>query len=113
MDKISRYRELIKSLLSEQAEQMNRHSTAGIETDVAFDEERDHYMLLKVGWWPQGRVRGNTIYVRLKNGKFWIEEDWTEEGIATALLEAGVPNEDIVLAFQPPEMRPYTEFAVA
>src|SRR5688500_2655443 len=102
MDKLSRYRELIKSLLSEQAKQMNRQATAGIETDVAFDEERDHYMLLKVGWWPKGRVSGNTIYVRLKNGKFWIEEDWTEEGIATALLEAGVPNEDIVLAFQPP-----------
>ncbi len=42
-----------------------------------------------------------------------IEEDWTEGGIATDLLEAGVPKEDIVLAFHPPKMRPYTEFAVA
>jgi hypothetical protein len=37
----------------------------------------------------------------------------TEDGIATDLLEAGVPKEDIVLAFHAPEMRPYTEFAVA
>jgi hypothetical protein len=29
------------------------------------------------------------------------------------LLEAGVPKEDIVLAFHEPEMRQYTEFAVA
>ena len=42
-----------------------------------------------------------------------IEEDWTEEGIATDLLEAGVPHEDIVLAFHPPEKRPLTDFAVA
>ena len=35
-----------------------------------------------------------------------------EEGIAAHLLEAGIPKEDIVLAFHSPDMRPYTEFAV-
>jgi hypothetical protein len=54
-----------------------------------------------------------TVYVRLRDGKFWVEEDWTEEGIATALLTAGVPKEDIVLAFHEPKMRQYTDFAVA
>ena len=53
------------------------------------------------------------MYVRLKKGKFWIEDDWTEDGIVAYLKEAGVPNEDIVLAFNPPDMRQYTEFAVA
>ncbi len=113
MDKLTEYRTLIKRLLTRQAELINRRPKPDVETEISFDEERDHYMLLKVGWSPQGRVRGATVYVRLRNGKFWIEEDWTEKGIATDLLEAGVPNEDIVLAFQSPEMRPYTEFAVA
>jgi len=45
--------------------------------------------------------------------KIWIEEDMTEDGIATYFLEQGVPREDIVLAFHPPFMRPLTEFAVA
>ncbi|MBV7337555.1 XisI protein [Chloroflexi bacterium TSY] len=54
-----------------------------------------------------------TLYVRIRNGKFWIEEDWTEEGIATHLVEAGVPKSDIVLGFHAPNMRPHTEFAVA
>ncbi|MEZ4707425.1 MAG: element excision factor XisI family protein [Caldilineaceae bacterium] len=44
---------------------------------------------------------------------FYIEIDWTEEGIATELLAAGVPNADIVLVFHHPIVRPYTEFAVA
>jgi hypothetical protein len=70
-------------------------------------------MLLKTGWSAQGRVRGVTVYVRLRNGKFWIEEDWTENGIATDLLAAGVPSQDIVLAFHHPDIRPLTEFAVA
>jgi XisI protein len=44
-------------------------------------------------------------------GRF--EKDTTEDGIATDLVREGVPREDIVLAFQPPEMRQYTDFAAA
>ncbi len=36
-----------------------------------------------------------------------------EEGIATWFLEQDVPQSKIVLGFQPPTLRPYTEFAVA
>lgn len=52
-----------------------------------------------------------TVYVRICDGKFWIEEDWTEEGIANELIRLGVPKQDIVLAFQDPKMRQHTEFA--
>lgn len=50
--------------------------------------------------------------MRIRNGQFWIEEDWTEEGIATDLVRAGVPKEDIVLTFHEPKMRQYTDFAI-
>ncbi|MEZ4527509.1 MAG: XisI protein [Desulfobacterales bacterium] len=113
MDKLSGYRDIIKKLLSKYAEMINRHSAPGKEADVVFDEERDHYMLITMGWSGQRRIRGTTVYVRLRNGKFWIEEDWLEHGITTDLLMASVPKEDIVLAFHPPEIRPMTEFAVA
>lgn len=113
MDKLTRYRTLIKNLLTQYAELVNRQPVPGLETEVVFDEERDHYMLLNVGWSPQGRVRGATVYVRLRNGKFWVEEDWLEDGIATDLLKADVPKEDIVLAFHHPDMRPLGEFATA
>jgi hypothetical protein len=68
---------------------------------------------MSVGWTDGRRVRRTVLYVRLLNGKFWIDEDWTENGIATDLLRAAVPKDDIVLAFQPPERRPLTEFAIA
>ena len=83
-----------------------------MDTELVFDEVRDHYMLFRVGWEQRRRVDGPTLYIRLRNNKFWIEVDWTEDGIATDLLAAGVPHEDIVLAFHPPEKRPFTEFAV-
>ncbi|HAA31595.1 MAG TPA: hypothetical protein DCE56_32705 [Cyanobacteria bacterium UBA8553] len=54
-------------------------------------------------------LQRNIIHLRLKDQKIWIEEDWTEDGIAIALLQAGVPHEDIVLAFHPPRLRQFTK----
>ena len=53
------------------------------------------------------------MHVALRNNKIWIEEDWTEDGIATYFLASGVPPEDIVLAFYDPLTREHSEFAVA
>jgi len=50
------------------------------------------------GWQNGDRVIGMTVYVQIRDGKFWIEEDWTEAGIATNLVRAGIPKEGIVLA---------------
>jgi hypothetical protein len=69
--------------------------------------------LLRFGWTKTGRVKAVTIFARIDEDKIWIEEDWTEDGIATELVKLGVPKEDIMLAFHPPEMRQYTEFAAA
>lgn len=113
MDQVENYRKLLKKLLNQHAERMNRRPQPNTEIEVTFDEERDHYLLLRVGWTPKGRLFVPTLYARLRNGKIWIENDWTSDGLATELLEQGVPAEDIVLAFHPPEMRVHTEFAVA
>lgn len=59
------------------------------------------------------RAKWMVLYFRLKNDKFWIEQDMTEDGIANRLLSDGVPKEDIVLAFHEPAMWQYTEFATA
>ncbi|NJL56809.1 XisI protein [bacterium] len=84
-----------------------------IETFLILDEAKSHYIWMNLGWQNGERVTGMTVYVRIRDGKFWIEEDWTEDGIATDLVRAGVPREDIVLAFHEPKMRQYTDFAVA
>ena len=112
-DKIKRYQQLTKQYLTNFANLMNNQPVPDLETALSFDDEHQHYLLLKTGWTDQQRTRHILLHVALKNGKIWIEEDWTEEGIATFFLKNGVPREDIVLGFQPPEMRSYTEFAVA
>ena len=113
MEKLANYRQIIKRILTDYHELLTRQPVPNVDAFLLFDEQRDHYMIINSGWTKNGRLRSTFVHVRLHNGKFWIEEDWTEEGIATDLLRAGVPREDIVLAFHPPELRPLTEFAAA
>jgi len=113
MDKTTHYRRLIKDLLTKHADLVSRQLETGMQTRLIFDDERNEYLWLQIGWTNQHHVHGATLHIRLHNGKIWIEQDWTEDGIATELLKAGVPKNDIVLAFHEPEMRAMTEFAVA
>lgn len=113
MDKLSRYQNLIKGILSQYIEWDSRQPIPGIESLLIADDERGHYILMELGWSQERRILRIRVYARIRDDKIWIEEDWTEEGIANELVRAGVPKEDIVLAFHEPEMRHYTEFAVA
>jgi hypothetical protein len=113
MDQVTQWRAVLKELFQEYARLYNLSPAEGVETLLVIDEARDQYLLLSTGWSRQRRVRRIPLHVRLHGGKIWVEEDWTEEGIATALVRAGVPRDHIVLAFHPPEKRDLTEFAVA
>src|SRR5579863_9754942 len=99
MDQLSQYRSIVKDLFQEYARLYNLKPPVGVETWLIIDEQRDQYLLLSSGWSKGRRVRRIPLHVRLHGGKIWIEEDWTEEGIATALLRLGIPNDHIVLAF--------------
>lgn len=113
MDKLTRYANLVKDHISKIAGLCERRPQSGVDTLCVFDDTRHHYMLVSTGWTKNHRVRGATLFVRLRDDKIWIEEDWTEDGIGAELLRAGVPKSDIVLAFHHPDQRKHTEFAVA
>jgi len=87
-----------------------------METQTVFDREHDRYLLMTVGWewWgkQKSRVYSPMIHVDIIDGKFHVQYDGTDRPIAMELLYAGVARERIVLAFHPPELRKYTEFAV-
>ena len=83
------------------------------KAEVVFDRTRDRYLWMDVGWDKDRRVHGCLVHIDLIDGKIWIQRDGTEDGIAADLERAGIPKEDIVLGFRPPELRPYTGYAVA
>jgi len=111
MENVVEQRRLISQILSEYAEYISKDPS--VDTVLVMDAERGHYMLLFLGWHGVERELLVHVYVRLKNGKYWIEEDGTEFGIARKLTEHGIARSDIVLAFQTPKERSFGEFAVA
>ncbi|MHC5598248.1 MAG: element excision factor XisI family protein [Nostoc sp.] len=109
--KLDHYRQVIETILGEYASLP--YSYANIQSEVVFDRNRDRYLWMDIGWDGDHRIHGCLVHIDLIDGKIWIQRDGTEEGIAADLERAGIPKEHIVLGFRPPELRPYTGYAVA
>jgi hypothetical protein len=102
-------RSIIENILTEYSQY--RYAHGEIERQLVFDRERDHYLLLSVGW-DKTRVHGCVIHIDLIGGKLWIQRDGTESGVANDLEAAGIPKDRIVLAFKSPKIRALTGYAV-
>lgn len=113
MDKLNKYQCLLTDIMEKHANRLQLADGDGIESYRLFDKQNAQYMLYRSGWWDKKRIRTPYLYVHIKNDKLWIEEDYTEDGLATDLLASGVPHDDIVLGFRHPSIRSDTEFAVA
>lgn len=103
MDTRERYRSIVENVLMPYAER--RYSDTGIANEAVFDRERDHYLVVSVGWQGIRRVQHSLLHLDIINGKVWIQRDGTENGIADELEAAGIPKSDIVLAFHPEKDR--------
>lgn len=110
MDSLDNYRQIIKSLLSDYA--AIPIANGKIDCYTVFDTQKDHYQVMNVGWDGYRRVYGCVLHLDIKKGKIWIEQNMTEMKIAQELINQGIPKEDIVLGFQSPEIRQYTDYAV-
>ena len=113
MDRQPDYREVIKRALIDWEAYIRRARHNGVEIQRVFDDETRNYVLMYLGWDNGRRVQKTALHLRIKDGKIWIEADETDQGFANVLLRAGVPRQDIVLAFHPPELRRLSEFSSA
>lgn len=110
-EKLTRYREIARNVVQEYAS--HKFSHGEIESEAIIDPEKDHYEVMAIGWDGVRRIHSSVIHLDIINEKIWIQHDSTNWPVADALLEAGVPKQDIVLGFHPADERQYTEFAVA
>lgn len=110
MDRLDRYRQIVRRIVEEYASYKPSHGQ--IETEAIVDPEKDHYEVMHVGWDGARRVHGSVIHLDIIDGKVWIQHDGTTRPVADELIAAGIPKEDIVLGFHPADVRQYTDFAV-
>jgi hypothetical protein len=110
MDTIDTYRMIIQDILRGYVQMP--YAYGEIHNEILFDCEADRYMVVSVGWQNAKRIHGCLIHIDIIGDKVWIQRDGTEDGIANELLTSGIPKEKIVIGYQEPEIRQYTEFAV-
>jgi len=115
MDKLEHYRDIIERELTVIVEQADDSpiGPAGLRDKTVFDRRSDSYLILREGWDGHRHIHGPVVSLEIINGKVWLQVDHTNLLIAERLEKAGIPKSDIVLGFQPPHIRPYTEYAVA
>ncbi len=109
MEKVETYRKCLKKIIQQFGDELP--SSENVETQYIFDTVHDHYQLFQVGWEKYEWIHGCIFHFDIKNGKIWIQHDGTEIGVANELVKLGIPKEDIVLGFQAPYKRKYTDFA--
>lgn len=110
MDKISRYRNIIRRALKPYGD-VHYAGSPNLKNQLIFDNENDHYLVMTIGWEGETPVRDCVFHIDIIAEKVWIEEDNTDSDIASILMEAGIPKSDIVLGFQSPSMRKLSSFA--
>jgi hypothetical protein len=90
------YPDIITSVLREQAG--IQPSLQPITIAAVCDPESGHFLLTATGWENKRRVEAIIFHARLADGLVVIEDDNTEEGLSAALIEAGIPAENIMTA---------------
>ncbi len=110
MDTELNYHKTVKHTLAAYATLYSENNESPLYT--LFDDEKQRYLLLDVGWHGDEYVHHTPIHIDIIDNKIWVQYDDSEEGVATDLLEAGIPKSSIVLGFRPPKVRSYTEFGV-
>ncbi|NJP09730.1 MAG: XisI protein [Leptolyngbyaceae cyanobacterium RU_5_1] len=99
MDTPSPYQDVIKRVIQRYAQ--FRPSHGDIRLDTVFDDTQQRYALMQTGWDRGRRVRGNLVYITICDNKVQVEYDGLEQGITQDLINHGIPEDRIVLAFLP------------
>ncbi len=111
VNKLENYRRILRQIVEQQASIPRRPEQ--VELVPIIDSVHDNYLLMRIGWDRVGRAHHILFHFRLKEGRIWIEWDGIEHGIANDLIEAGIPEADIVMAFYGREPHALAELAAA
>jgi hypothetical protein len=110
MDTLARYQKIVRETIQEYA---HKPSHGEIEPELIVDKDGRHYELMQIGWDGDRRVHGAVLHIDIIGDKIWIQHDGTSPGVALDLVAAGVPKEDIILAFRPSRVRQYTGYGIS
>ncbi|MGB3692655.1 MAG: XisI protein [Spirulinaceae cyanobacterium] len=110
MDRLTELYNTIYPILKEYADLP--YADRNLEHKLVISDDHKDYLLMTIGWRDDVKIHGCVVHLEIIDQKVWIHRDGLEDGIADDLVRAGIPPNQIVLAFHPPKIRHHTEFAV-
>ena len=115
MDKTSKYRSALIGILENYAaDRPAAHQMPyGLNIQLLFDKDRDQYQVLGMGWRGEQQSFLVLFHFSIQDGKIWLHRNVADYDILEDLEKKGIPKQDIVLGFQPPQYRQYSGYAVA
>ena len=112
MGSLKKYQDAIMQVMEEFAS-VPFSNAPTVEKQIIADKERNRYQVIGFGWEEEDKLAYSTfLHFEIKNGKVWVQQNWTEIPVATRLIEQGVAKSDIVLGFVPEYARDETGYAV-
>lgn len=112
MEKVARYRQIVQEVLTAYA-QPRANQPNGIQPQLLFDTHNDHYQVLFYGWSGNKQTFFVAFHLDIQEGKVWLQQNNTDYNILPDFEAAGIPKQDIVLAIYSPQMRQFTDYAIA
>ena len=76
-----------------------------VTAELVFDEKRDRYLLVHVGWQGARRIYGCPMQIDIIDNKVWLQHNSTEIFVDQELIARGIPSDDMVLGLQSPRIR--------
>lgn len=112
MDKLKKYEKAILSILDEYAKVKYANVEGGNE--LIADKRNRRYLVTTIGWEKDDMFAyGVPMHFDIIDGKIWIQQNNTDWEVGELLEEKGVPKKDIVIGFLSPDLREYSDYAVA
>lgn len=113
MANIKKNQKVIAQILEEYAA-IHSPFWPNVKNQIISDTKNHHYQLIRIGWDEKKNFVHYTVFhFDIIGGKIWIQANNTDRKIADELVAMGVPTKDIVLGFHTPEVRAYSNFALA
>ena len=106
------YRDVIEKLLQEFHGYSSASGQSGVESELILDRGRDHYLWLEVGWEDNKYVYAPFIHIDIKDGKIWLQRNFTDVDLGEKLMAMGVKKEDIILGLHSPFMRQFSGYGI-
>jgi hypothetical protein len=109
MDKLKKYEKIVNEVILDVSEKLS-----DADSILSIDKIHGQYLILMDSWEGIERNYGPLVHIEIKpDGKIWLRFDGTDLEIGQELLNKGISEKDLVLAFHSPQMRKYTKFAMA